>query len=157
MSGGSIYHYIGSKEDVLYLVIEQAEKDEQEFIETMIKKVEKLSPTDALTEGIKTFYEQVDKQQDRTIFINHVLVNLDRQTRRSVFSLENAFLNFFEMLLKRGIEEGEFRMNLPSLVAFNILISGREWALRRWFLAKHLSLQEYTREQIEIILRSIRI
>ena len=46
-------------------------------------------------------------------------------------------------------------MRSPVLVAHNILMLGHDWAMRRWFLREHFTLEEYTEEHTEFILDAI--
>jgi len=57
-----------------------------------------------------------------------------------------------ERLLKWGVEEGEFKVDNPTLVAHSIIVLGHMWVIRRWFLREHCTLEEYIREQTELIL-----
>ncbi len=57
-----------------------------------------------------------------------------------------------ERLLKWGVEEGEFEIGNPPVVAHNMIVLGHMWAIRRWFLRKCCTLEKYIREQAELIL-----
>jgi len=57
-----------------------------------------------------------------------------------------------EKLLRWGVEAGEFKIDNPTVVAHNIIVLGHMWAIRRWFLRKCCTLEEYIREQAELIL-----
>jgi hypothetical protein len=66
-------------------------------------------------------------------------------------------LTVFERLLTRGIEEGEFSIGDPRLVAHDIVVLGHAWALRRWHLRKHWTFKTYVKEQTDAMLRVITI
>lgn len=63
---------------------------------------------------------------------------------------------FFEEVLKRGVELGEFSISDPKLMAHNIVVMGHSWALRRWYLRKYWTFETFVREQADAILRTIR-
>jgi TetR/AcrR family transcriptional regulator, cholesterol catabolism regulator len=53
------------------------------------------------------------------------------------------------------MEEGEFNIDDPKLIAHDIVVLGHAWALRRWHLRKHWTFKTYVKEQIDAMLRSI--
>jgi hypothetical protein len=64
-------------------------------------------------------------------------------------------IEFFEKLIREGISKGEFETENALLLAHNIVLIPHDWILRRWFLSKHFTLQEYTAAQTDIILKSL--
>jgi len=66
-------------------------------------------------------------------------------------------LTIFEKLLKRGIEEGEFSIDDPKLIAHDIVVLGHAWAFRRWHLRKHWTFKTYVKEQTDAMLRTITV
>ena len=53
------------------------------------------------------------------------------------------------------MEAGEFQVSKPTLIAHNILICGHDWGLRKWFLEQHYTLEEYTEEQVRLVLELV--
>jgi len=66
-------------------------------------------------------------------------------------------LAVFEKLLTRGIEEGEFNIDDPRLIAHDIVVLGHAWALRRWHLRKHWTFKIYVKEQTDAMLRAVTV
>jgi hypothetical protein len=58
-------------------------------------------------------------------------------------------------VLKRGVKNGDFHVEDTMLMAHNILLIGRVWADRRWFLQKYYNLENYLRVQKEAILKML--
>jgi len=149
---GFVYHYIGSKEDILYLIINSTVERQKRFLSQSKKKLANMSPKDALNEAIKDYLISVDKSQEGYNFINHVMANLSYRERQYVFESETRVVDFFQGLLRRGIEAGEFKVEDTFLVAHIILLSVSAWAHRRWMLRRHYTLEEYTKRITEQIL-----
>jgi AcrR family transcriptional regulator len=155
MSKGALYHYIGAKQDILYLVIEFASEDQQKLIGRMRDRVKGLSSIQALRESIWMYFANVDELQDMYNFTNHAIADLARNDRRILFDSEKSMVDYFEALLRKGTGAGALNRCDLRLVAHNIVVVANAWANRRWFLRRHYTLEEYTREVTEQILRAM--
>lgn len=155
MSTGTLYHYVGSKEDILYLVINHGLSRYTDFFEETAVDLDTISPTDALVCAIREFYQRLDKFQDFTVFIYQETKNLQSSARQSVLDAERRLVSIFERLLTRGCETGEFKIDNVTLVAHDIVVVAEMWAVRRWFLRKCCTLEEYTRHHIDSFLKCI--
>ncbi len=154
-STGSLYHYIGSKDDILRLVLNFSTDRNQFILRYISKNTAKLGPVQALQKSIKVFIESIDEYQDMHIFLNHIMVDLKPQDREIVYENQGDRIKYFADLLRKGIETGEFNSNNPELAAYNIVVIINNWASRRWFLRKRYSLEEYISVQTELILKMI--
>ncbi|HEU65978.1 MAG TPA: TetR/AcrR family transcriptional regulator [Chloroflexi bacterium] len=157
MSAGTLYHYFGSKEEILYAIINNATSQQAGFMEDCADELAAVSPTTALVELIGKFYEWHDDNQDITLFAYQETKNLPGNARQSIFDSEARILAVFEELLTRGVEEGEFNVDNPELIAHDIVVLGHAWALRRWYLRKHWTFKTYVKEQTDAMLRAITV
>ena len=157
MSAGTLYHYFGSKEEILYSIINSATSQQVGSMEDYANELATASPTIALVELMRKFYEWHDDNQDITLFAYQETKNLPGNAQESIFDSEARILTVFERLLTRGIEEGEFSIDDPRLVAHDIVVLGHAWALRRWHLRKHWTFKTYVKKQTDAMLRAITI
>ena len=157
MSAGALYHYFGSKEEILYSIINSATSQQAGSMEDWANELATVSPTIALVELMRKFYEWHDENQDITLFTYQETKNLPGNAQQNIFDSEARILTVFEKLLTRGIEEGEFNIDDPKLIAHDIVVIGHAWALRRWHLRKHWIFKTYVKEQTEAILRAIMV
>lgn len=155
MSKGNLYNYVGSKEDILYLVIDRSLCKLAELVEGFLARSDNASPTKTLREFIEVYYRGVDGDSDSFLFTYQETKNLSPTAQRRVLDAASRDVAVCEELLRRGVESGEFRINKPVLVAHNIIALGHMWAVRRWFLGKRCTLEEYIREQTESIMKAI--
>jgi len=155
MSKGNLYNYVGSKEDILYLVIDRGLTDLTQTIEGLCDSLGSVAPADALREFIKTYYQGVGEDPDFTLFTYQETKNLDPKARRRVLESAARDVAACEGLLRRGVEMGEFEIGNITLMAHDIVVSGHMWAVRRWFLRSQCTLEEYIREKTESILKAI--
>ena len=155
MSIGTLYHYVGSKDDILSLVVEFIMTLEALFGE-YVSSYKTLPPTEALQKAIENYYRGIDDIQDMVLLAYQESKNLQQKVRERTFEQEISIIKVFEEILSRGCETGEFKVNDITLVANNIVIIGDTWAFRRWLLAKRYTLEEYIRKQTNIIIEGIR-
>jgi AcrR family transcriptional regulator len=157
MSAGALYHYFGSKEEILYSIINSATSQQAGAMEDYANELATLSPTIALVELMRKFYAWHDDNQDTTLFTYQETKNLPGNAQQNIFDSEARILTVFEKLLARGVEDGDFDIDDPKLVAHDIVVLGHAWALRRWHLRKHWTFQTYLKEQTDAILRTIAV
>jgi AcrR family transcriptional regulator len=157
MSAGALYHYFGSKKEILYSIINSATSQQAGAMEDSANELATASPTIALVELMRRFYEWHDDNQDITLFTYQETKNLPNNAQQNIFDSEARILTVFERLLTRGIEEGDFNIDDPRLIAHDIVVIGHAWALRRWHLRKHWTFKTYVKEQTDAILRAITV
>jgi len=156
MSTGSLYHYIGSKSDILYLIINFTAELTGQTLDKLAGELKDHSPTDQLKESVKVYIETVDYYRDFHNFVNHIMLSLPLRDRRIVYEAESRIIQSFENTLESGIEKGEFRKVNTKIVAHNIVAAANAWANRGWYLKKYFTLDEYTDEQVGYVLDFLR-
>ena len=155
MSTGGLYHYIGSKSDILYLIINFTAELTGQTLDRFAKELKDAQPADQLKESIKVYFETVDYYRDFHNFVNHIMLSLPLKDRRIVYEAESRIIQFFESLLNSGIENGQFRRVDTKILAHNIVAAANAWANRGWYLKRYYTLDKYTDEQVECILDQI--
>jgi len=155
LSTGTLYHYFGSKEELLYYIIHSATTQQVEYLESFARDLETAEPTMALVQLVRRFFEWHDVNQDITLFTYQETKNLPRNARQDIFDSEGRIHDLFERFLRRGIESGEFNIDDPSLTAHNIMVLGHAWALRRWYVRKYWTIESYAKLQTDAILKAI--
>jgi len=151
-SKGRLYQYVGSKDDLMNLLIKFFTERDNEFMDTATTATSNLSPVETLITTIRIYIEKNDRYQDLYKFITHVTVNLDHAGRQRLFESARRVKDYFETLLIRGVELGEFQTNNTEIVALSVLTLGDTWAMRRWILKRRYSMEEFIREETENIL-----
>lgn len=153
---GGIYHYVGSKKDILCLVADNITKVVADTTRSLATLAEALGPTEALRISIRAYYELVDRHRDIYFFVNTEARVFEKDERGMLFDASHQTAAHFEALLKRGIEAGDFRTHNPSLLAYNLSLMFPVWATRRWYLRKLCSsLDDYIVQQTELVLEAL--
>ena len=156
MTHGNLYNYVGSKEDIRHLILmRDIEGDTR--LKSFRQGLGNVSYTEILSECIAEFLRGMNRMTEPLIFFDREIYKFPREERRIALEAEVAIVTFFEELLKEGTEAGEFQTRNPLLLAHAILMYGHDWAVRRWFLRQYVTLEEYTREHIQMVLDIVKI
>lgn len=157
LSKGGLYHYIGSKEDILHMIIDFILTGESQYLEDMAKQAANLSPTEAIRDSMEKSIKFMDEFQDMYVFNSHISVNLSKSERHQMFEAFGRVAEHWENLLIRGTEAGEFMVEDPKLVAFSIIHLNNAWAHRRWYLRRLYTREKYTRLVTDLVLGMLEV
>jgi TetR/AcrR family transcriptional regulator, cholesterol catabolism regulator len=157
MSIGSIYHYVESKQDILYLIINSAVTRPDAWLQDIAENLRTGSATMVLKEFIRQHYTFVDEQQNTTLFTYQETKNLDRKSQKIIIDAAAKDVEACALILRKGVESGEFKMDNALLMAHNVIVLGHMWAVRRWYLSRICTLDDYIKEQTQLILKRIAV
>jgi AcrR family transcriptional regulator len=150
---GSLYEYVGSKEDVLYLVCDAIHDEVERAVSEALSRAKR--GKGALTEVIREYFMVCHRMSDHVLLIYQETQSLPPQWRKRVLEKEVRVTGIFMDVLARLIGSGDLpRLNekFLELAAHNITVMGHMWTFRRWFLARHYSIEDYIEMQTEFIL-----
>ncbi|MGB8954248.1 MAG: TetR/AcrR family transcriptional regulator [Tumebacillaceae bacterium] len=152
---GTLYEYIQSKEDVLYLVCAFIHHEVEKRLTEVRLSAE--NGRDELTQSIARFFACVDELQDYVLLIYQETKSLPSNTLTLVLQKEEEITKLFEDILERGRADGSLLLagHNVKLIAHNIIVLGQMWTFRRWALHRHYSLAEYTERQTSLLLQEI--
>ncbi|MBT2657735.1 TetR/AcrR family transcriptional regulator [Bacillus sp. ISL-18] len=152
---GTLYEYIRTKEDVLYLVCDSIYDHVSERLQQDLA-VEK-GTLESLKHGIADFFQVMDEMQAEVLVMYQEVKSLSKDALPYVLKKEMEMVAMFEELLTRCVENGELRLSKKQieLVAHNIFVQGQMWGFRRWALRKLFTLEEYIAMQTEVLLSGI--
>jgi TetR/AcrR family transcriptional regulator, cholesterol catabolism regulator len=153
---GTLYEYIRSKEDILYLVCDSIYdgvklrlQQEIDSADSGIKGVEK---------AITAYFKVMDDMQDEVLVMYQEAKSLSDEALPYVLKKELEMTAIFETLLSQSVRQDELDLNEKEIqaAAHNILIIGQMWTFRRWALQKMYTLEEYTKLQLQQLLHGIK-
>lgn len=151
MSTGGLYHYIGSKDDILYLIINFTSDLTQSLLDNCTK-CNNGSITQHFTECIRLYLTGVEQYRDFHNFINHVMLSLSVNDRRIVYENESRIVAYLEKVLTEGVKKGEFRAHDCKCLAHNVVAIANAWANRGWYLKRYYTIDSYIKEQTGALL-----
>lgn len=152
---GTLYEYIRTKEDVLYLVCDSIYDQVRERLQQDIDPNQ--GTLDNLRLGIAYYFRIVDEMQDEVLVMYQEAKSLSKDALPYVLRKEVEMVAMFENLLAKCVENGVLKLNETQLklIAHNIFIQGQMWAFRRWELQKLFDLDEYIAEQTRLLFLGI--
>lgn len=152
---GTLYEYIRTKEDVLYLVCDSIYDQVSERLQ---KDLDRHHGTmDGLKLGIAHYFKIMDEMQDEVLVMYQEAKSLTKDALPYVLRKEMEMAAMFEPLLERCVENGELNLSEKQLklIAHNIVVQGQMWGFRRWALQKMYTLDEYIALQTELLFAGI--
>ncbi len=152
---GTLYEYIRTKEDVLYLVCDSIYDHVSERLQQDLSL--KTGTLASLKLGIANFFQVMDEMQAEVLVMYQEVKSLSKDALPYVLKKEMEMVAMFENLLARCVENGELKLSdkQVEIIAHNIFVQGQMWGFRRWALRKLFTLEEYIALQTEILLSGI--
>ncbi|BBO83842.1 TetR family transcriptional regulator [Desulfosarcina ovata subsp. sediminis] len=153
ISIGSLYEYIATKEDVLYLVCDAIHAEIEHGVAEALERARK--GRDPLAEVIREYFMVCHQMNDHILLIYQETQSLPGKWRRIVLENEIRITGTFTRVLADLMATGALPHISPrklDLVAHTISVLGHMWTFRRWFLANHYSVDEYITLQTQNIL-----
>lgn len=153
ISIGSLYEYIATKEDVLYLVCDAIHAEIEAGVAEALNRA--TNGKNPLSEVIREYFMVCHRMNDHILLIYQETQSLPGKWQRVVLENEIRITGIFTGVLARLMTSGALPRISPrqlDLVAHNISVLGHMWTFRRWFLANHYSIDEYVDFQTRSIL-----
>ncbi|MBC2742364.1 MAG: TetR/AcrR family transcriptional regulator [Desulfosarcina sp.] len=153
ISIGSLYEYITTKEDVLYLVCDAIHAEIEHGVAEALNRAK--NGKNPFAEVIREYFMVCHRMNDHILLIYQETQSLPAKWQRVVLENEIRITGIFTGVLARLMDSGNLARISPQqldLVAHNISVLGHMWTFRRWFLANHYSIDEYIDFQTRSIL-----
>jgi AcrR family transcriptional regulator len=157
MTIGNLYHYIGKKEDIIFLILEYGLELNRLFVEHTTEDMEKYGALEAFIRAIGRYIRHVDSTAEFTDMLYKELRSFKPCNRKAVMESEMAIIGAFENILRRGCEDGVFEVADIRLAAGNIVSLAEMWSVKRWQFRGRYSVDEYIRLNTEMILKQVGI
>jgi len=153
---GTLYEYIRSKEDVLYLVCDQIYEEVHEKISETMQDLHQVTK-ETVKNGIAAYFRIMDEMQDELLVMYQEAKSLSKEALPYVLEKELQMVSMFEKLILQYVENNQWEIDVRQvkLLAHNIVVLGQMWGFRRWALRKLYTIEEYTKLQTDIFLNSI--
>lgn len=153
VSIGSLYEYVASKEDVLYLVCDAIHAEMQRGMAEAMQRV--ANQGNPLAEVVRAYLLVCDRMNDHILLIYQETQSLPHKWRRVVLENEVRITGLFTRALTQLMADGKIPLlseTAMDLIAHNIAVIGHMWTFRRWFLSRHFTIEDYIRHQTAFIL-----
>jgi AcrR family transcriptional regulator len=143
ISQSNLYYYIKSKEDFLDIFVKMTTDAFYETTEDVQQKLIKISPAEALREAIRNNLSIVNSNQDMVLFWYQESKSMGKEHFIKLMERELHIVDLYRIIIEEGRKKGEFHTPDSLLAAYDILFLCDMWALKRWYLRRHYTLDEY--------------
>lgn len=153
LSIGSMYEYITTKDDVLYLVCMAIHAEVERGVKEALGRP--LKAQAALAEVIREYFLVCNRMSDHLLLMYQVTHFLPDKWQSKVLEAELRITDIFI----QAIGELKRRGTLPdlddatiNLMGHNISVLGHTWAFRRWYFGKNFTIEQYIEQQTDFIM-----
>jgi AcrR family transcriptional regulator len=143
MTIGNLYHYIGTREDVIHLAFNYGLDQVRKVIKEINDLCETLNPEEALTAAIDLYIRYHHTNHEDTVFLYKEMGGLSPSLRLPVIETNAHLHELFIRIIQKGCKTVVFRAANIDLVASTIVSMGDMWALKRWQFKKSYTLDKY--------------
>ncbi len=152
---GTLYEYIGSKEDILYLVCDSIYDEVRDnLVQRLNHDVEGI---ESLKSAIAALFKVIDDLQDEVLVMYQESKSLPKEALAYVLQKENGMVAMIEEIMKQCVARGDLDLSEDEvkLGANNILVQAHMWTFRRWVVQSNYTLDEYIDLQTSLILKGL--
>lgn len=150
---GTLYEYIRTKEDILYLICDSI------YVEVHNRLAELTSEIsiEGLKSSIQQYYKLIDDMSDEFVVMYQESKSLPKEALQYVLKKEMEMVALFERILKQLEECGELSIQgvQIELAAHHIVVQGQMWAFRRWALNTSYTIEQYIELQTNQLLKGL--
>ncbi|RXJ02856.1 TetR/AcrR family transcriptional regulator [Anaerobacillus alkaliphilus] len=152
---GTLYEYIGSKEDILYLVCDSIYDQVSENLKKRLKQ--DVEGIDSLRYAIAALFRVIDDLQDEVLVMYQESKSLPKEALRYVLQKEFEMTELIQEVIQECVTKGHLELTDQEIYqsAHNILVQAHMWTFRRWAIQNKYTLDEYTEIQTNLFLNGL--
>jgi AcrR family transcriptional regulator len=153
LTQGTIYNYVRSKEDILFLVCDRV-------IAEYISRMEEAAaatgdPALRLREALRGVARVMIEQRSAILLVYHESHNLNRRSLHSLLARVQGWINQVEELVTEALGRERPSTAKSNLLANIVTFLPTLIALRAWALPKDLTQDQYTDWLVEFMMRGL--
>lgn len=153
VSAGLIYAYVKSKEDVLYLVLQDLLRKYTKEIAGALVTV--TDPIQRFSLALSTYCKLVDINEHTTLLAYRETKSLRPDQRAAIKEMEKKSNRSISECIEECISAGYFQSTNVELATYRLVLLAHGWALKGWRLKELVTLEEYILDAIDNFLRSV--
>ena len=153
ISSGLIYQYVREKDDVLLLVI-------LDVVDAYAREIRKAlaglnDPIERLVATVDAYCRVVDKRRAATVLAYRSTKSLSRERRQLIQERELETNQLIARAIGDCIRGRLMRRINIDVLTYQIVLIAHGWALKSWYLKSKLTIDQYIRDSLEILLGAI--
>jgi AcrR family transcriptional regulator/NAD(P)-dependent dehydrogenase (short-subunit alcohol dehydrogenase family) len=148
ISHGNIYEYVGSKQDIFFLIHQFINNIAIQETNRIIEVVD--DPLEKLRRMVKAEFQLMYEWSDAVLLLYQETHVLDPPRLKALLERERARVQLTEEVLKEGMDKGQLR-NFNTRVAANLIkLMAETWVVKRWDLRGHIDRQEMEKAILDV-------
>ena len=147
------YSYVRRKSEIMLLIMEDFTNAFQETIRPNIAHLK--DPKEKLLTAMRLFYFSTAENASQTFLLYRESKALEAAGRAKIMTAEEDLVRTFKDILDQGVSQGVFKAHDTLTMAYDIIVLGHAWVLKRWHYKKRFQLEDYLKVQSEFILSAI--
>ncbi|TAA72944.1 TetR/AcrR family transcriptional regulator [Planococcus salinarum] len=150
---GTLYEYIRTKEDVLYLVCDSIYDEVHSRLATIDMEN---GSWEVLVTALEHYYGLIDDMQDEFVVMYQESKSLPKDALGYVLEKETEMVGLFARLLTECAERGQVDLTPKEIVlaSHHLFVQGQMWAFRRWAL-NDFTIEEFIKMQTKFLLQGM--
>lgn len=153
VSAGLIYAYVKTKEDVLFLVLQNVLDSYAREIPKALEGV--LDPVRRFELAVRAYCEVVAKNPEATLLAYRETKSLGAEQKSAIMQMELDSNRLIIDCIDACVAAGYFRAVTVELVAYRIVLLAHGWALKAWRLREITTLNDYIEDELDLFRRSL--
>ena len=153
MTQGTIYNYVTSKDDILYLVCDRIITEYQLKVKRAID--ESVDPGDRVKAALRATAQIVHDHADEILLIYQDSHLLDKRSRKDILARVEEFIQMFETIVTQASVQANVPVRNAHITANIVTFLPTMIALRRWSLNKRADPSEVIEELSSFMARGL--
>ncbi|MCM3709309.1 TetR/AcrR family transcriptional regulator [Sporosarcina luteola] len=151
---GTLYEYIRTKEDVLYLVCDSIYNEVQSRLSTLMDQE---GNVEGMRMAIDSYFHLIDDMSDEFVVMYQESKSLPKDALQYVLKKEMEMVALFKNLLQACVRSGELRIGEEEvdMAAHHVVVQGQMWAFRRWALRDTYTIEQFISVQTDQLFKGI--
>jgi AcrR family transcriptional regulator len=155
MAMGTLYYHIGTKENLLRMVVEYHDLKHKEILAKVETSLNTGDPRNAHLTAIEAFSAGIDEIKETFVFVFTETKVMPRDAREIILDTERSIIAAFQRILLEGQKKGIFRIKNPTLAAHHIVSMVEMWSVKWWYLKSFCTWDEFNEALTDFVLRSV--
>lgn len=143
----TMYQYIKSKEDILYMIASEAMKENFAFFSRSLRADR--DPRERICRAIDAYLSYVSKNRRYINLVYSETRSFGPENREKIFDIERRFTALWQEIIEAGVETGDFQLADTWLAANMVYFFCNVWALRFW------AIDQYSQDQAADTLKDL--
>ena len=153
ISHGNIYDYVGTKEDIFFLLHEFMDKLATDALHRSIENID--DPLEKLRRMVRSEFNLMYQWADAILLIYQECHILNKPLLKKLLKRESAHIRLYEIVLQECIKKGLLLDYNTKAVANLIKAMVDTWVLKRWDLKEHVTQLEMEKSILDLVFHGL--